>query len=47
MFVSFAASETLLPVMISYFRPGFILKQAAKASQRPVVAAGVSAAAAS
>jgi len=39
MFVSFAASETLLPVMISYFRPSFILKEAAKASRRPAVAA--------
>ncbi len=39
MFVSFAASETLLPVMISYFRPRFILKEAAKASRRPAVAA--------
>ena len=37
MFVSFAASETLLPVMISYFRPGFILKEAKRASRRPVV----------
>ena len=47
MFVSFAASETLLPVTISYFRPRFILKQAAKAAPRPAVATGVSAAAAS
>jgi uncharacterized protein len=39
MFVSFAASETLLPVTISYFRPRFILKEAARAQQRPVVAA--------
>jgi len=37
MFVSFAASETLLPVMISYFRPGFILREAKGASRRPVV----------
>jgi hypothetical protein len=36
MFVSFIASETLLPVMISYFRPGFILKEANRASRRPV-----------
>ena len=35
MFVSFAASETLLPVMISYFRPGFILREANRASRRP------------
>ena len=47
MFVSFAASETLLPVTISYFRPRFILKQAAKAAPRPTVVTGVSAAAAS
>src|SRR3989454_5065859 len=39
MFVSFLASETLLPVMISYFRPGFILREAVRAQQRPVVAA--------
>jgi predicted RND superfamily exporter protein len=45
MLVSFIASETLLPVMISYFRPGFIVKQAARAAQKP--AAAVSAAAAS
>src|SRR5215813_11435170 len=37
MFVSFAASETLLPVMISYFRPGFILKEANRASRRTLV----------
>ncbi|TMB58535.1 MAG: PDZ domain-containing protein [Deltaproteobacteria bacterium] len=39
MFVSFLASETLLPVMISFFRPGFILREAARAAQRPAVAA--------
>src|SRR5438034_11553 len=39
MFVSFIASETLLPVMISYFRPRFILREASKASRRPAVAA--------
>ena len=39
MFVSFIASETLLPVMISYFRPAFILKEAKRASRRPVVPA--------
>ena len=39
MFVSFIASETLLPVMISYFRPGFILREAKRASRRPVVPA--------
>src|SRR5581483_11385313 len=37
MFVSFVASETLLPVMISYFRPGFIMREAKRASRRPVV----------
>jgi hypothetical protein len=37
MFVSFIASETLLPVMISYFRPGFILREAARPSRRAVV----------
>jgi len=39
MFVSFFASETLLPVMISYFRPGFIVKEAARARERQPVAA--------
>src|SRR5438093_527806 len=39
MFVSFLASETLLPVMISCFRPSFILREAARAQQRPAVAA--------
>src|SRR5215813_12189284 len=39
MFVSFFASETLLPVMISYFRPRFILKEAARARERQPVAA--------
>ncbi len=42
MFVSFIASETLLPVTISYFRPSFIVKQAARQPH----AAEVSAAAA-
>jgi predicted RND superfamily exporter protein len=37
MFVSFVASETLLPVMISYFRPGFIMREAGRASRRAVV----------
>jgi len=37
--VSFICSETLLPVMISYFRPGFILREGGKASRRPVVQA--------
>src|SRR5213594_908421 len=37
MFVSFVASETLLPVMISYFRPGFILREANRASRRALV----------
>src|SRR5438552_1184548 len=44
MFVSFLASETLLPVMISYFRPSFILREAARAQQRPAVAATAAAA---
>ncbi len=35
MFVSFIASETLLPVMISWFRPGFIMREAKRASRRP------------
>ena len=35
MFVSFIASETLLPVMISYFRPKFILKEAGRLAARP------------
>src|SRR5438445_362361 len=39
MFVSFVASETLLPVMLSYFRPRFILREAVRAQQRPAVAA--------
>jgi len=42
--VSFVAAETLLPVMISYFRPGFILREAAKPSKRPGVAAPAAAA---
>jgi hypothetical protein len=44
MFVSFMASETLLPVSISYFRPRFILREAAraKAPQAPVAAAAAS-----
>jgi len=37
MFVSFMASETLLPVMVSYFRPKFILRHAKKV-QRPAAA---------
>jgi predicted RND superfamily exporter protein len=41
MFVSFMASETLLPVTIAYFRPRFILREAGKAKPqaRPAVAA--------
>ncbi len=39
MFVSFIASETLTPVLISYFRPRFIMKEAARFAQRPAVAA--------
>jgi predicted RND superfamily exporter protein len=37
MFVSFVASETLLPVMVSYFRPRFILREASRASRGPAV----------
>jgi hypothetical protein len=44
MLVSFLASETLLPVLISYFRPGFILREAARAKQRPAVATATAAA---
>ncbi len=39
MFVSFLAAETLLPVTISYFRPRFILREAAKPTRRPEAAA--------
>jgi len=39
MFVSFIASETLLPVMIAYIRPRFILKEARQATVQPAVAA--------
>jgi len=45
MFVSFLCSETLLPVMISYFRPRFILREANTASARPVQTATAAAAA--
>ncbi len=34
MLISFIASETLLPVIISWFRPKFILKEASRASRR-------------
>jgi predicted RND superfamily exporter protein len=34
MFVSFLASETILPVTIAFFRPKFILREAAKGSRR-------------
>jgi hypothetical protein len=44
MFVSFICSETLLPVMISYFRPRFILREAPRKAQRPSVAATAAAA---
>jgi predicted RND superfamily exporter protein len=44
MLVSFLASETLLPVMIAYFRPGFILREARGASRRPAVATAAAAA---
>jgi predicted RND superfamily exporter protein len=40
MFISFIASETLLPVTISYFRPRFIVREAGKSQQQgPAVAA--------
>jgi hypothetical protein len=39
MFVSFIASETLLPVLIAYIRPRFILREAARAARQPVAAA--------
>jgi len=45
MLVSFIASETLTPVLISYFRPRFILKEAARAKQRQQPAAATAAAA--
>jgi predicted RND superfamily exporter protein len=44
MFISFMCSETLLPVMISYFRPGFIVREAGKSSARPAVASTAAAA---
>src|SRR5205823_661157 len=45
MFVSFIASETLMPVLISYFRPAFIVKEAVRAKQRrPAVVATAAAA---
>jgi predicted RND superfamily exporter protein len=45
MLVSFLCSETLLPVMISYFRPSFILREANTATQRPAVTTAAAAAA--
>jgi predicted RND superfamily exporter protein len=36
MFVSFVASETLLPVLISYLRPKFIMKEAARYKETSV-----------
>ncbi len=42
MFVSFVASETLTPVLISYFRPAFIMREARharKAAQKPAATA--------
>jgi hypothetical protein len=44
MFVSFSASETLLPVMISYFRPRFILREAARAQPKRAPVAATAAA---
>ncbi len=45
MFVSFVASETLLPVLISYFRPGFIMREAGKKAPKPAAATAAAAAA--
>jgi hypothetical protein len=42
MFVSFLSSETLLPVLISYLRPKFIMKEAAR-YKVPSVAPGAGA----
>lgn len=39
MFVSFMAAETLLPVLMSYFRPKFILAEAGRAHRRKVIGA--------
>jgi len=39
MFVSFMAAETLLPVLMSYFRPKFILAEAGRAHRRTVIGA--------
>jgi len=44
MFISFVASETLTPVLISYFRPSFIMREAARAKRRPQPAATAAAA---
>jgi predicted RND superfamily exporter protein len=44
MFVSFVASETLLPVLISYFRPRFIMREAGKKAPKPVAATAAAAA---
>src|SRR5262245_58919594 len=35
MFVSFVASETLTPVLIAYFRPGFIMREAGRLKAKP------------
>jgi hypothetical protein len=43
MFVSFVASETLMPVMIAYFRPRFIMRQAARVRPQPAAAASAAA----
>jgi len=39
MFVSFMAAETLLPVLMSYFRPKFILAEAGRAHRRSTIGA--------
>ena len=43
MFVSFVASETLMPVMIAYFRPRFIMRHAARVRPQPAAAASAAA----
>ena len=37
MFVSFMAAETLLPVLMSYFRPKFIMKEAGRGHRREAI----------
>jgi predicted RND superfamily exporter protein len=40
MFVSFLAAETLLPVLMSYFRPRFITQEAGRGHRREGIQAG-------